>query len=180
MKRIPTGVAVLISLFLVLFGIVYGTVRGIQDDRSKAEALLTRAGGLNDVLFDRGADGLNLCQVARRHLAPQDEAIVALEQICVVLMSETETLAQKKQANDALQPAFERVWEKTAATATCQSSQRDGSYLEMLSRDLAALRVEEIAQQYNQAASSFNEQRKKAFEGYFSALFRIEACALFE
>ena len=69
MKRnLPTGACVLIALALVAFGLIYGTLTGYGEERAQVEALWSGENGLSDVLSYRGADGLNLCVVARRHL----------------------------------------------------------------------------------------------------------------
>ena len=179
MKRIPIGVAVIFAVLLILFGVVFGTVRGLTDERKKVESLLTRDGGLYDLLFDRGADGVNLCKVARRHLIQNDESILSLERYAEILMSEETELEEKKQANDMLEPAFETVRDKVSATQTCMASQRDRNYLEMLHKDLLAISAAEAVQAYNRAAESFNDQLKKPFSGYLAGLFQIKACKLF-
>lgn len=77
--KLPIGVCVLISLALVVFGLIFGTVSGFADERRQVTALLEGENGLMDVLSYRGADGLNLCVVARRHLPQADEDVTALE-----------------------------------------------------------------------------------------------------
>ena len=88
MKRnLPTGVCVLIALALVAFGLIYGTLTGYGDERAQVEALWSGENGLSDVLCYRGADGLNLCVVARRHLPQNDPDVLALEQSAGALRS---------------------------------------------------------------------------------------------
>ena len=76
--KLSIGVCVLISLALVVFGLLFGTMSGYADDRRQVTALLEGNNGLLDVLSYRGADGLNLCVVARRHLSG-DAVVAALE-----------------------------------------------------------------------------------------------------
>ena len=76
--RLPLGACILAALALVAFGLVYGTLRGYADERREVEALWEEANGLRDVLSYRAADGLNLCVVARRHLAADDGTVLAL------------------------------------------------------------------------------------------------------
>ena len=107
MKRnLSTGVCVLIALALVAFGLTYGTLTGFGDERAQVEALWSDENGLSDVLSYRGADGLNLCVVARRHLPPDDADILVLEQSAGTLRS-ADGIAAKKEADIALEAAFE-------------------------------------------------------------------------
>ena len=73
--KLPMGVCVLIAIVLVLFGLGYGTFSGFREDRQQVTQLLSGENGLLDALSYQGADGLNLCVVARRHL-PQDDPAV--------------------------------------------------------------------------------------------------------
>ena len=88
MKRnLPTGACVLIALALVAFGLIYGTLTGYGEERAQVEALWSGENGLSDVLSYRGADGLNLCVVARRHLPQDDPDVLALEESAGALRS---------------------------------------------------------------------------------------------
>ena len=103
MKRnLPTGACVLIALALVAFGLIYGTLTGYGDERAQVEALWSGENGLSDVLSYRGADGLNLCVVARRHLPQDDPAVLALEESAGALRS-AGGIAAKKAADSALE-----------------------------------------------------------------------------
>ena len=66
--KLPMGVCVLIAIVLVLFGLGYGTFSGFREDRQQVTQLLSGENGLLDALSYQGADGLNLCVVADRHL----------------------------------------------------------------------------------------------------------------
>lgn len=96
--KLPIGVCVLISLALVVFGLIFGTVSGFADERRQVTALLEGENGLMDVLSYRGADGLNLCVVARRHLPQADEDVTALEAAAKALRTAGGKLADQEGA----------------------------------------------------------------------------------
>ena len=83
--KLPTGLCVLMALALVVFGVFYGTFTGFRSDRAEVEELLEN--GLETVLEYRGADGMNLCVVARRHLPKDDPDVLALEAAARTLQS---------------------------------------------------------------------------------------------
>ena len=91
--KLPMGVCVLIAIVLVLFGLGYGTFSGFREDRQQVTQLLSGENGLLDALSYQGADGLNLCVVADRHL-PGNADVEALRQVSRKLNAGDETLEE--------------------------------------------------------------------------------------
>ena len=175
MKRnLPAGACVLIALALVAFGLIYGTLTGYGDERAQVEAL-----GLSDVLSYRGADGLNLCVVARRHLPQDDPAVLALEESAGALRS-SGGAALKKEADAALEAAFEAVARKLESSGSFQTSERDQRYLSMLEADLNSLGASQAVGTYNRAASAFNDLLAAPLTGALARLLGVSPCELYE
>lgn len=180
MKRtLPAGACVLIALALVAFGLLYGTLTGYGDERAQVEALWSGDNGLSDVLSYRGADGLNLCVVARRHLPRNDADVLALEQSADTLRSAGDITA-KKEADTALESAFEAVARKLESSATFQASERDQRYLSMLEADLNSLGASQAVSTYNRAASDFNDLLAAPLTGTLARLLGVSPCELYE
>ena len=178
MKRnLPTGACVLIALALVAFGLIYGTLSGYGDERAQVEALWSGENGLSDVLSYRGADGLNLCVVARRHLPRDDADVLALEQSAGALRSAAD-IAAKKEADTALESAFAAV--ELESSASFQASERDQRYLSMLEADLSSLGASQAVSTYNRAASAFNDLLAAPLTGSLARLLGVTPCELYE
>ncbi|MBE5814854.1 MAG: hypothetical protein E7320_06560 [Clostridiales bacterium] len=178
-KSLPIGVCILISLALVLFGLGFGTVKGFNADRTQVSELLSGENGLMDVLSYRGADGYNLCVVARRHLT-DDADVSELSRIAAVLTDATQSLAAKKQENDRLDAAVLAVKTKLEGTATYQQSQRDQKYMAMLEGDLKNLSATDKVSLYNQAAQDFNSQLSAPVSGWIASLLGVKPCELYQ
>ena len=178
--KLPIGVCVLISLALVVFGLVFGTVSGFADERRQVTALLEGENGLMDVLSYRGADGLNLCVVARRHLPQADADVTALEAAAKALRAAGGRLSDKKAQDARMEEAVSAVSAKLTETASFQQSERDRRYLDMLVSDLQSLRASAVVTTYNQAARDFNSQLSSPVSGVLASLLGVEPCALYE
>lgn len=180
-KSLPISVCILISLALVLFGIVYGTVSGFKDDQEKVTELLTGDNGLEDVLGYRGADGHNLCVVARRHLT-EDEDVANLSRIAVILTDESQSLAVRKAENDQLDAAVEAVKAKLSQTPSFLESPRDAKYLTMLESDLKNLSGTgtDKATLYNQAAQEFNQKLQDSLMGKLAQILGVPTLELYQ
>lgn len=176
MKRtLSTGVCALIALALVAFGLIYGVSRGYADERARAQALWEGENGLSSVLSYRGADGLNLCAVARRHLPADDADLLALESSARALRGSGGP-AEKKRSDDAMTAAFAAVAQKLEALPGFQSSARDRGYLDMLEADLSALGASAAASAYNQAAAAYNELLDAPLTGALARLLGAQPC----
>lgn len=177
--KLPIGVCVLISLALVLFGLLFGTMTGFTEDRRQVTALLEGENGLLDVLSYRGADGLNLCVVARRHLS-NDLDVAALEKASNQLRNESESLASKKQVDTELGSKVEMVAQKLAQTQSFKESNRDGKYLDMLTTDLQNLSSSAMITTYNTAAKDFNTQLNAPVIGDLAKMLGVKPCELYQ
>lgn len=177
--KLSIGVCVLISLALVSFGLLFGTVRGFSDDREHATALLSGEGGLVDVLDYRGADGLNLCVVARRHLSG-DADVKDLETAAKNLRSPGASLSQKKQEDARLSAAVILVADKLKEAPSFQQSERDKKYLDMLTTDLNDLARSAVIGTYNEAAKDFNKQLEAPISGTLATLLGVKPCELYQ
>lgn len=178
--KLSIGVCVLISLALVLFGLIFGTLSGFNDDRKQVMALLSGEGGLMDALQFRGADGLNLTVVARRHLPATDADVQALEASAKKLRESQASLSAMKQEDGRLAAAVERVAEKLADVPSFQASARDKSYLDMLRADLQKLSASPVIATYNQAAADFNKQLGSKTGGALARLLGMQPCELYQ
>ena len=177
--KLSIGVCVLISLALVLFGLLFGTVRGFGDDRKHVTALLSGEGGLMDVLNYRGADGQNLCVVARRHIAG-DPDVEALETAAKNLRAGNASLSVKKQEDQRLTAAVTLVADRLNATESFRESNRDKAYLDMLTTDLDQLGRSAVIETYNEAARDFNAQLDQPVSGALARLLGVKPCELYQ
>lgn len=177
--RLPIGVCVVISLVLVLFGVVFGTVSGYTDDRKQVTALLEEEDGLRDVLCYRGADGLNLCVVAGRHLDAGEESLLRLKDAAENLRSSGRSLTEKRSDAADMEAAWQEVSALLKQTASFEESDRDTAYLAMLTADQQSLSGSAAVSAYNSAASAFNRKLTGTFIGKLAGLFGIKPCELF-
>ena len=177
--RLSIGVCVLISLALVIFGLLYGTVSGYEDDRAQAVVLLEGENGLLDALGYRAADGLNLCVVAKRHLSG-DADVAALETAASRLRDGGGSLTAKKAADEALAAAVNAVSAKLQVSQSFQASERDMKYLNMLATDFGNLQKSMPAAAYNPEAKNFNAQLQTPVIGDFARLLGVKPCELYE
>lgn len=178
--KLPMGVCILIALALVVFGLAFGTVRGYSDDRAQVTSLLEGENGLMDVLSYRGADGLNLCVVAGRHLPADDADVRALEAAAKKLRSTGEALSVKKEEDERLAAAVSAVSRKLNASESFQASERDRKYLDMLTTDLQNLSASAAVGTYNQAAADFNAQLDTPVIGAVAQMLGVAYCELYE
>lgn len=176
--RLSMGVCVLISLVLVLVGLGYGTYGGFADERKAATDLLSQANGLTDVLEYRGADGLNLCVVAERHLTG-DEAVSTLRELSRTLADSASALSQRRDADKRLDAAVSAVAEKLAQTDSFQQSERDQRYLTLLRGDMQSLSQSAVSDTYNAAAEAFNAKLNNTVMGRLAGLLGIQPCDLY-
>ena len=177
--KLPMGVCVLIAIVLVLFGLGYGTFSGFREDRQQVTQLLSGENGLLDALSYQGADGLNLCVVARRHLPQDDPAVLALEESAGALRS-AGGIAAKKAADSALEADFAAVARELESSASFQASERDQRYLSMLEADLSSLGASQAVSTYNRAASAFNDLLAAPLTGSLARLLGVTPCELYE
>ncbi len=177
--KLSIGVCVLISLALVVFGLLFGTMSGYADDRRQVTALLEGDNGLLDVLSYRGADGLNLCVVARRHLSG-DADVAALETAANNLRSGRGGLEAKKREDAKLNEAVGAVAAKLKQTQSFQESERDRKYLDMLTADMQNLSKSAMVTTYNEAAVDFNSQLETPVIGALAKLLGVKPCELYE
>lgn len=175
--KLKLSVCVLIMLALVAFGLGYGTVSGFADDRAQVMALLEGENGLGDVLSYRAADGLNLCVVARRHLAQGD--VAPLELAARELLG-AQTVEEYLEKDAALTNAVTEVSRRLAADAGFAQSTRDVRYLDMLTADMQNLSASAAVTTYNAAAADFNAQLDAPLFGALAKLLGIKPCTLYQ
>ena len=176
--KLSIGLAILISLLLVVFGVVYGSVSGYADDRAHVNALLEGDAGLMTAVGYRASDALNLCVVAQRHIAG-DASVTALRDAAKALRTDVASLAAVKAKNDALTTDFDAVAAKLRATDSFNGSARDPRYLEMLATDFQQYGQNEIFTTYNKAAEAFNAKLGSPVLGDLARFFGVKPCELF-
>ena len=169
--KLPMGVCVLIAIVLVLFGLGYGTFSGFREDRQQVTQLLSGENGLLDALSYQGADGLNLCVVADRHL-PGNADVEALRQVSRKLNAGDETLE--------LSVLFAKVMEQLRAADSFQQSERDQRYAAMLESDRKNLTENALFDTYNSAAEDFNRKLTTTPVGKLAGLLGVSPCELYE
>ena len=177
--KLSIGLCILISLVLVVFGLVFGTVRGFGDDRAQVTALLKGDNGFLTVMDYRAADGLNLGVVARRHLQ-NDADVAALESAAKALRTQQPSLASVKIADEKLTDAVNAVAAKLQQTESFRQSARDTAYLDMLSTDLKQLEQNAVISTYNEGALSFNEQLVTTPMGRLAEFFGVTALEIYQ
>ena len=177
--KLSVWVCLLICLALVVFGVVYGSTAGFRDERAQVQALLTEDDGLMDVLADCGADALNLCVVAGRHI-PGDEDVQALQAAGRTLRDKAATFAAKQQALAEVQQRAEAVAQKLGESESFRASSRDVGYLKSLGASVQASLLSPKMDSYNQAARAYNELFADPFSGFLAKLTGAKPCELFE
>lgn len=177
--KLPIGVCILISLVLVLFGLLYGTASGFNEDRAQVTSLLEGDNGLLDIMRYRGADGLNLCVVARRHLTG-DADVEALAAAANKLRADGDSINDKKLESESLDAAVSAVAGKLRQTESFIKSERDGKYLDMLVTDMQDLAKSALATSYNEAAGEFNKSLETSLFGKIAAWLGVKPCELYE
>ena len=176
--KLTIGLSILISLLLLAFGLVYGSVSGYADERAHVNALLEGDSGLLTVINYRASDALNLCVVADRHIAG-DADVAALRAAAKALRETEPSLAAEKIKDDALTAAFGAVAAKLQASQSFAQSARDRQYLEMLSADFAQYAQNAIYATYNKAAADYNQKLTAPVMGDLARFFGIKPCELF-
>ena len=177
--KLSVGVCLLICLALVAFGVVYGATAGFRDERAQVQALLTEENGLMDVLDYCGADALNLCVVAERHMAG-DADVQALHAAGATLRDAKATLSAKRQAMATVQEKLEAVAQKLGASESFLASERDVGYLRLLRTDVQQLTLSPKIDSYNEAAAAYNELFSDPFSGFLGRLTGAKPCELLQ
>ena len=177
--KLPMGVCVLIAIVLVLFGLGYGTFSGFREDRQQVTQLLSGENGLLDALSYQGADGLNLCVVADRHL-PGNADVEALRQVSRNLNAGDETLEEQKKDTEKLSVLFAKVMEQLRAADSFHQSERDQRYAAMLESDWKNLTENALFDTYNSAAEDFNRKLTTTPVGKLAGLLGVSPCELYE
>lgn len=173
-RKLSIGVCILISLALVAFGLLFGTVRGYNAEREQVDKLLSGENGLSAVLDYMGADGLNLSVVANRHLDKDDADVSKLQAVANALRSEGAALKDRQKAADELSKAAKAVSDKLGASASFLGSQRDVKYLTAILSDLDQLSQSPVIQSYNTAVHNYNESLKDPVGGFFASILGIK------
>lgn len=177
--RLSLGVCVIISLALVLLGLGIGTYGGFAEDRAKVTDLLSGENGLTAVLEYRGADGLNLCVVAERHLR-SDADVLVLRQLSQTLQDGGKSLSQRREADGELGEAVNAVVTKLKQTQSYIASERDQGYVAMLQSDMQSLSQRAVASTYNTAVEEFNQKLEGTLMGKLAGLLGVKPCEAYE
>ena len=130
------------------------------------------ANGLLDALSYQGADGLNLCVVAERHLSGNED-VEALRAVSRKLNAGDETLEEQKKDTEELSVLFARVLEQLRQTDSFRQSQRDQRYAAMLTENA-------LFDTYNSAAEEFNHKLTDTPVGKLAGLLGVTPCELYE
>lgn len=173
--KLTVGVSILISLALLAFGLVYGSVSGYADERAHVAALLDGDNGIASALGYRASDGLNLCVVAGRHIA-SDPTVATLKQAALALRTQGQTATTLRAQDEALQTAFTAVATALRADPGFTADTRDPKYLDMLAADFAEYAQSPIFQAYNEAAVAFDQKLQTPVLGDIARFFGVTPC----
>lgn len=173
MKKLSAGMSILITVVLILCGLCLGTVRGFQKERAAVTDLLKEESGLADVLMYRGADGLNLYTVARRHISGAEE-LETLRSISAVLAAPGGTLTEKQEMDGKLDGSVSAVITLLESTESYQASQRDQSYVTMLRNDMNSLAGQSFYTEYSVAAGEFNTRLESTLMGKIAGILGVK------
>ena len=169
--KLKTGWAIAIMVILIVGSVVFGAYRGWTDERALVNE--TRA-GLDSMLQTRVESAYNVLAVAKRHVPETDEAYQRVAQDLKDLESsqresETQAMARKAKANDALTADAAALLDKLSQMDTVKSDSRDNmdvnSYLPQM---LAQSEQKTAGAAYNQAAADFNGRMNKTFSGWLA------------
>lgn len=175
--KLSTGVSILICLVLIVAGLGLGAVRGFSKERENVTSLLEGDSGLMDVLMYRGADGLNLCAVAQRHIAGSEE-LAGLESISRSLLASGGTLAEKQELDAQLDASVSAVVTLLENTDSYRANVRDQGYISMLKSDLAGLNNQSFYSEYSVAADAFNQKLQNTLFGKIAGFFGVRPCTM--
>lgn len=177
MKRfqLPHIVCIILAILLVVGGTVWNNVAGVKNLRAKA---MNKAAALQDILENRGADGMNLSVIAARHLPGDDEDLTGLIAAAKTLQSKEATLSEKQTASEVLNGCFARLQQKLANLEGFAET-RDAAYLQMVQTALNTDSAEQAATLYNQQAIIYNNRLASPLDGLLSRLFGLKPCGLF-
>lgn len=176
--KFTIGLSILLSLALVVFGLVYGSVSGYADERAAVSNLLTGENGLVTVLNYRASDGYNLCVVAERHL-PGDETVAALRTAADAVRGAEPDPAVLPGKDRALAEAFHAVAALLKSNESFNADQRDPKYLTMLTADFSQYGENAIYAAYNKAADAFNQKLQTPVLGDMARFFGVKPCPLY-
>ncbi len=177
--KLPIGVCILITLVLVSFGLLYGTVNGYREERAQVTSFLEGENSLWDAMRYRGADGLNLCVVARRHLK-DDPAVEELMSAANALHMDGDSIVVKMQQNERVEKAAQAVAEALKQSESFNASERDIKYLDMLTANMQDLSKSVNIDYYNEKAREFNNELETKLLGKFAGMLGVKPCELFE
>ena len=171
--KLKTGWAFAIMVVLIAGSVVYGAYRGWTDERALVNE--TRA-GLESMLQTRVESAYNVLAVAKRHVPETDEAYQRVAQDLKNLESsqresETQAMARKAKANEALTVDANDLLEKLSRLDSVKNDDRDNMYVtSYLPQMLAQSEQKTAGAAYNQAAADFNSRMNKTFSGWLARI----------
>lgn len=169
-RKLSIGVCILISLALVVFGLIFGTIRGYNEERAQVTQRLDK---LEDVLGYMAGDGHNLCVVAGRHLQ-DDEDVKRLSIAAGKLGNAQNTLKEREKGMNELSDAARAVSEKLGKSASFLQSKRDVEYLKTILNDLDEMSNSQNIENYNAAVDNYNESLKDPVGGFLASILGIK------
>lgn len=168
--------AFLAMLLLVVAALGLGAYRGFTQDKAQVEQALQ---SLSRLLETRVEMGNNLLTVARRHLDPKDELLVALE-ADVSALSQAISATKRAQANQLLTQDSQRVLEALRQQPSVKADERDSYYVnQLLPQGMEQSAQWADAQQYNQAVTEFNNRLTHQLNGKLAMLLGVQPAELF-
>lgn len=170
--------SILISVVLVLCGLCLGTLRGYHKERAEVTGLLEDKSGLASVFLYRGADGLNLCAVADRHISGAPE-LETLRSVSTALLTPGGTVEEKLQLSQQLDTCTTDVITLLEGTESYSASQRDVGYVGMLKSDMESLAGQSFYPEFSSAAAEFNQKLESSLMGRFASLLGVKPCTLY-
>jgi len=164
-------VTVIICIVLLVAAVCVGAVRGWSDERSAALSALTSTGDMRTQLEYRGMDAANLAVVAARHLPAEDAALAALRKASSTLLSDTDDVNRILEADAAITDAALRLADTLPGLATVQASDRDRTYISMLTATLG--KKSSITHSYTLLVEDYNERLTTSLTGKLAMLLGV-------
>ena len=166
-----TLLSILLCAVLVLAALCIGSFRGWSSERADILHAFTKKGEMHTRLQHRGYDAANLAVVAARHLPADDGDLAALREGSRTLLSGTEDMALLLSVDDDVTNAALRLADSLPTLSTVQASQRDQTYISMLTAALSPR--DSVRHSYTLLAEDFNQRLEGSLLGRLALLMGV-------
>ncbi len=162
----------LLCIALLAVALCVGAVRGWSIDRNEVLSALTGDGSLHTQLEYRAMDAANLAVVAARHLQEDDADLVALRNASQTLLSGTQDAQAILTADAIITDVAFRFAETLPQLPSVQASERDQTYLSMLTAALG--KKSSLSHTWTLLVEDFNQRLTTSLTGRLAMLFGVD------